>query len=389
MRALVWHGRRDIRCEEVSDPIIEEPRDAIVRVTSCALCGTDLHVYNDFVPALKAKHVIGHEFMGVVVEVGPEVGNLKVGNRVVVSCYIVCGECEQCRRGNSAFCERSNRRNDLAEEAFGRPVAGLFGISELTGCFQGAQAEYVGVPYADTTCIKVSDGLPDEQVLFVSDTLPTGWQAALQCDIDPEDTVAIWGMGAVGQFALRSAILLGAKQVIALDRVPERLQMAEAAGAIAINFEEESVVERLDELTGGKGPHKCIDAVGLEAHPTATLDTVYDRVKQAVMLETDRPHVLREMMYVCRAGGTLSVPGYYAGLVDKIPFGAAMNKGLTIRPSLTHVPRWGSELLRRIGEGQIDPSFVVTHTVQLDQGPEMYRLFNDKLDGCVKVVLKP
>jgi threonine dehydrogenase-like Zn-dependent dehydrogenase len=389
MKALVWHGRKDIRCEEVPDPRIEEPRDAIIKVTSCALCGTDLHVYNRVLPALKSSHVIGHEFMGEVVEVGAAASNLKAGERVVVSCYIVCGECEQCRRGNFAFCEISNRRNDLAQKAFGRPVAGLFGISELTGGYQGAHAEYVRVPFADATCIKTLDGLPDKQILFVSDSLPTGWQAAVQCEIEADDTVAIWGMGAIGQFALRSALLLGAKQVIAIDRVPERLQMAEVAGAVPINFERESVVERLDDLTGGKGPQKCIDAVGMEAHSTASLDAVFDQIKQTVGLETDRAHVLREMMYLCRPGGTLSVPGYYAALVDKIPFGAAMNKGLTIRPSLAHVPRWSDELMRRIGDGQIDPSFVVTHTVPLDQGPEMYRVFNDKLDGCVKVVLQP
>jgi len=389
MKGLVWHGKSDIRCEIVPDPELEHPRDAIVKVTSCALCGTDLHVYNGFVPTMKPRHVVGHEFMGEVVDVGREAKNMKIGERVVVSCYINCGTCDQCRRGNFAFCETSNRHRALAEKTFGRTVAGLFGFNELTGGYQGAQAEYVRVPLADTTHMKIPDSLPDEQVLFISDSLATGWQAALQCDIDPTDTVAVWGMGAIGQFTVRSALLLGAEKVIAIDCVPERLSMAEAAGAIPINFEEESVIERLSELTKGKGPDKCVDAVGMEAHPTGSLDSMYDRFKQAVMQETDRPHVLREMMYVCRQGGTLSVPGLYAGLLDKIPFGAAMNKGLTIRPSLAHVPRWSRDLLELIEDGELDPSFVITHNAPLEDGPEMYRLFNEKLDGCVKVVLRP
>ncbi|HET6469776.1 MAG TPA: zinc-binding dehydrogenase, partial [Geminicoccaceae bacterium] len=253
----------------------------------------------------------------------------------------------------------------------------------------GGQAEYVRVPYADKTHVKVPSGLSDEQVLFLGDIFPTGWQAVVQCDIQPTDTVAIWGAGPVGQFCVRSAVLLGAEQVIMIDRVPERLDMARAGGAITIDFEQESVLERLEELTRGKGPEKCIDAVGMEAHATATLDSLYDRAKQMVMLETDRPHVLREMMYVCRPAGVLSVPGVYGGLIDKVPFGMVMNKGLTIRTGQTHVNRWTEDLLRRIEEGQIDPSFVITHTVGLEQGPEMYRTFRDKDDGCIKVVLKP
>jgi threonine dehydrogenase-like Zn-dependent dehydrogenase len=358
-------------------------------VTSCALCGTDLHLYNGFVPSMQSGHVVGHEFMGEVVETGTDIRKLRVGQRVVVSCYINCGACAQCRRGNFAFCQVSNRHKELAEKTYGHTMAGLFGFTEITGGYQGAQAQYVRVPLADTTHIQIPEELSDEQVLFVSDSLPTGWQAALQCDIEPTDTVAVWGLGAIGQFTIRSAILLGAKQVIAIDRVPERLAMAEAGGAIPINFEKESVIERLNDLTQGQGPEKCVDAVGMEAHSSGSLDSLYDRVKQAVLAETDRPHVLREMMYVCQPGGTLSVPGLYAGLLDKIPFGAAVNKGLTIRPSLAHVPRWSADLLRRIRQRQIDPSFVITHTVPLDRGPEMYKTFNDKLDGCVKVVLKP
>jgi threonine dehydrogenase-like Zn-dependent dehydrogenase len=334
--------------------------------------------------------VMGHEFMGVVEEVGPEArANLSVGERVVVPFTIICGECEQCRRGNFSVCERTNRNKGLADKVFGHSTAGLFGYTHLTGGYQGGQAEYVRVPFADHTHIKVPDSLSDEQVLFLGDIFPTGWQAAVQCDIQPGDTVAIWGCGPVGQMAIRSALLLGAKQVIAIDTVPERLTMARAGGAATIDYEEESVVERLNELTGGKGPEKCIDAVGLEAHAPVALEHIYDRLKQAVMAESDRPHVLREMMYVCRPGGTLSIPGVYGGLSDKLPFGAAMNKGLTLRMGQTHVNRWTDDLLHRIADGQIDPSFVITHTASLEEGPELYKTFRDKKDGCIKVILKP
>jgi threonine dehydrogenase-like Zn-dependent dehydrogenase len=390
MKALVWHGTTDIRCDSVPDPEIEHPRDAIIKVTSCAICGSDLHLYDHFMPGMKSGDIMGHEFMGEVVDVGAESkGALKVGDRVVVPFTIICGQCDQCKRGNFSVCERTNRNGHIAAKAFGHTTAGLFGYTHLTGGYPGGQAEYVRVPFADKTHIKVPGGLSDEQVLFLGDIFPTGWQAAVQCDIQPTDTVAIWGAGPVGQMAIRSAILLGAKQVIAIDRVPERLDMARAGGAITINFDEESVIERLNELTSGKGPEKCIDAVGMEAHATATIDSMYDRVKQATMLETDRPHVLREMIYVCRPAGTLSIPGVYGGLLDKIPFGAVMNKGLTIRTGQTHVNRWTDDLLRRIEEGQIDPSFVITHTVGLEEGPDMYKVFRDKQDGCIKVVLKP
>jgi len=391
MKALVWHGKEDIRCDTVSDPEIQEPRDAIVKVTSCAICGSDLHLFHNFIPAMLPGDIMGHEMMGEVVEVGPDVnGRLKKGERVVVPFTIICGECEQCKRGNFSVCEKSNRNKPLADKIFGHATAGLFGYTHLTGGYPGGQAEYVRVPFADTTHIKVPDSLSDEQVLFLGDIFPTGWQAAVQCDIQPTDTVAIWGCGPVGQMAIRSAILLGAEQVVAIDCLPERLSMAESGGAITINFDDESVVERLNELTDGKGPDKCIDAIGMESHVSLSQpDTILDRAKQALMLESDRPHVLREMIYVCRPAGIISIPGVYSGLVDKIPMGMLMNKGLTIRTGQTHVNRWTDDLLRRIEDGQIDPSFVITHVTPLQDGPEMYKVFRDKQDSCVKVVLKP
>jgi threonine dehydrogenase-like Zn-dependent dehydrogenase len=390
MRALRWYGKEDVRVEQVPDPTIEDPRDAIVKVTSCAICGSDLHLYDHFMVGLEKGDILGHEFMGEVVEVGKGVnGKLKVGERVVVPFTIFCGECDQCKKSNFSVCERTNRKKEDADKMFGHSTAGLFGYTHLTGGYSGGQAEYVRVPFADCTHIKVPESLTDEQVLFLGDIFPTGWQAAAQCDIEPTDTVAIWGCGPVGQFAIRSAILLDAKQVIAIDRVPERLAMAKAAGATTINFETQSVVEILNDLTDGKGPEKCIDAVGMEAHVSSTLDSVVDRAKQAMTMETGRPHVLREMMYVCRPAGTLSVPGVYGGLIDKIPFGAAMNKGLTFRMGQTHVNRWTDDLLRRIEEGQIDPSFVITHRMNLNAAPEMYETFRDKKDGCIKVVLTP
>ncbi|MBA1276283.1 zinc-dependent alcohol dehydrogenase [Stutzerimonas stutzeri] len=390
MRALRWHGKHDIRCDNhVPDPTIEDPRDAIIKVSSCAICGSDLHLYDGFMPGMKHGDIMGHEFMGEVMEVGSANKKLKVGDRVVVPFTIVCGECDQCRRGNFSVCERTNRNKDMADKVFGHTTAGLYGYTHLTGGYAGGQAEYVRVPYADVGPVVVPDGMTDEQVLFLGDILPTGWQAAAQCDIQPTDTVAVWGAGPVGQFAIRSAIMMGAEQVICIDNVPERLSMARAGGAITINFDEESVLERLKELTRGKGPEKCIDSVGMEAHAARSIDSMYDRAKQALMLETDRLHVLREMIYVCRPAGIISIPGVYGGLIDKIPFGAAMNKGLTFRMGQTHVNRWTDDLLKRIQEGQIDPSFVITHSVSLEQGPEMYKTFRDKHDGCIKVVLKP
>jgi threonine dehydrogenase-like Zn-dependent dehydrogenase len=391
MKALVWHGKEDVRYDTVTDPEIEEPRDAIIKVTSCAICGSDLHLYHNFIPAMLPGDVLGHETMGEVVEVGPGVdGKLKKGDRVVIPFTIVCGECDQCRAGNFSVCQRSNRKKDLGDKAFGHTTAGLFGYTHLTGGYAGGQAEYLRVPFADTTHIKVPEGIPDESLLFLSDIFPPGWQAAVQADIQPGDTVAIWGCGPVGQMTIRSAMLLGAEKVIAIDMLPERLSMAEAAGAITINFEEESVLDRLNELTGGEGPHKCIDAVGMEAHITLKHpDTIVDRAKQMGMLESDRPHVLREMIYACRPAGVISIIGVYSGLDDKIPMGQAMNKGLTFRMGQCHVPRWTDDLLHRIEDGQIDPSFVITHKMPLSAGPEMYRTFRDKQDSCIKVMLQP
>jgi threonine dehydrogenase-like Zn-dependent dehydrogenase len=389
MKALVWHGKQDIRCDTIPDPEIEDAKDAIIKVTSCAICGSDLHLFHNMIPAMKPGDVVGHEMMGEVVETGSGVTTLKKGDRIVVPFTINCDECEQCKRGNYSVCERTNRNKDLASKVFGHTTAGLFGYTHLTGGYQGGQAEYLRVPFADATHIKVPDSLTDEQVLFLGDIFPTGWQAAVQCDIQPTDTVAIWGCGPVGQMTIRSAILLGAKQVVAIDRLPDRLSMAAAAGAITINVDEENAVERLNELTGGKGPEKCIDAVGMEAHASSTIDSMYDRVKQATMAVSDRVHVLREMIYVCRPAGVLSIPGVYGGLADKIPLGQLMNKGLTVRTGQTHVRRWTDDLLRRIEEGQIDPSFVITHTASLEEGPGMYRVFEQKQDSCIKVVLKP
>jgi threonine dehydrogenase-like Zn-dependent dehydrogenase len=390
MRALCWHGKEDIRVDTVPDPQIRDPRDIIVKISSTAICGSDLHIYGGFVPSMEEGDIVGHEPMGEVVEVGPDVKTLRRGDRVVVPFTISCGTCFFCRKQMFSLCDISNPNADAAREVMGQSPAGLLGYSHLLGGFPGGQAEYLRVPFADVGPVRIPPGLRDEQVLFLSDIFPTGYMAAENAEIEPGETVAIWGCGPVGQFAIQSAWMLDAGRVIAIDRVPERLRMAEERGrAETINFEDGDVYERLMALTGGRGPDRCIDAVGTEAHGRGSVDAMFDKVKVAAYLGTDRPHVLREAIMCCRKGGTISVPGVYIGFLDKIPFGAAMGKGLTIKTGQTHVPRYHQLLLGKIEAGEIDPSFVVTHQLPLEEGPEAYRMFRDKKDGCIKVVLKP
>lgn len=389
MKALCWHGKGDIRCDTVPDPKIEHGRDAIIKMSACAICGSDLHLMDGYIPFMERGDILGHEFMGEVVEVGRDNAKLKVGDRVVVPFTICCGECQQCRRGNWSLCERTNRNADHATKLFGYPTAGLFGYSHLTGAYPGGQAEYVRVPYADVAPVKIPAGMTDEQALFLGDVFPTGWMAAVNCEIEPTDIIAIWGCGPVGQFCIKSALMLGAARVIAIDNVPERLALARDVGAETINFADvdQAIPDQLKAMTNGHGPDKCIDAVGAESHATASFDAVIDKAKAAVMLATDRPHVLRSAMIACRPGGIVSVPGVYGGFLDKIPFGAVMNKGLTIRTGQTHVNRYAEDLLKRIEQGEIDPTFVITHRARLDDGPRMYETFRDKKDGCIKVVM--
>jgi threonine dehydrogenase-like Zn-dependent dehydrogenase len=390
MRALCWHGKEDIRVDTVPDPQIRDPRDIIVKVSSTAICGSDLHIYGGFVPSMEEGDIVGHEPMGEVVEVGGDVKTLRRGDRVVVPFTISCGTCFFCRKQMFSLCDTSNPNADAAREVMSQSPAGLLGYSHLLGGFPGGQAEYLRVPFADVGPVRIPPGLRDEQVLFLSDIFPTGYMAAENAEIEPGETVAIWGCGPVGQFAIQSAWMLDAGRVIAIDRVPERLRMAEERGrAETINFEDGDVYERLMALTGGRGPDRCIDAVGTEAHGRGSVDAMFDKVKVAAYLGTDRPHVLREAIMCCRKGGTISVPGVYIGFLDKIPFGAAMGKGLTIKTGQTHVPRYHQLLLGKIEAGEIDPSFVVTHQLPLEEGPEAYRMFRDKKDGCIKVVLKP
>ncbi|MBV8703649.1 MAG: glutathione-dependent formaldehyde dehydrogenase [Acetobacteraceae bacterium] len=390
MRALCWHGKGDVRCDTVPDPKIEHPRDAIIKVTACAICGSDLHLYDGYMPTMKSGDVLGHETMGEVVEVGSDNrAGLKKGDRVVVPFTISCGECFFCQRQMFSLCERSNPNAGVAAEAMGHSPAGLFGYSHMLGGYAGGQAEYLRVPYADVDHIKVPDGLTDEQVLFLSDIFPTGYMAADNCGLRGGETVAIWGCGPVGQFAIRSAFLLGAERVIAIDRVPERLALAREGGAETIDFSKEKVYDRLQEMTKGRGPDACIDAVGTEADPASSLDAAVDKAKAAVYLGTDRPHVLREAIMCCRNGGTVSLVGVYVGLLDKVPMGSAMNRGLTFRMAQTPVPKYMGQLLERVQKGEIDPSFVITHKVGLEDGPKMYETFRDKKDGCIKVMIRP
>jgi threonine dehydrogenase-like Zn-dependent dehydrogenase len=389
MKATCWYGKRDVRVEEVPDPKILNRRDAIIKISSTAICGSDLHLYNGFIPTMEKGDILGHEFMGEVVEVGPEVKSLKVGDRVVTAFPISCGNCFFCQQEMYSLCENSNPNAWMAEKMFGHSPCGIFGYSHLTGGFAGGQAEYARVPFADVGTIKVPEGMSDEQVLFLSDIFPTGYMSAEMCDIKPGDTVAVWGCGPVGQFSIRSAFLLGAERVFAIDRFPERLSMAEEGGAETINYEESNVYDALMEATGGRGPDSCIDAVGLEAHGGHGMVYAYDRLKQALMLETDRPIALREAIMCCRNGGTVSVIGVYGGFVDKFPMGSFMNRSLTMKTGQCHVQRYMRPLLERIQKGEIDPSFVITHRMRLEDAPKGYDIFGNKEDDCIKIVLKP
>jgi threonine dehydrogenase-like Zn-dependent dehydrogenase len=384
MKAVCWMGKREMDVQEVDDPIILNPGDAIVRITSTAICGSDLHLYNGYMPTMEKGDIMGHEFMGEVVEVGRGVKKLKVGDRVVVPFTISCGGCAHCARQQWSLCDNSNPNAWMAEKLMGYSPAGLFGYSHLTGGYAGGQAQYARVPYADHGPMVIENDLPDDKLLFLTDIFPTGYMAADYCDIKPgEIVVAVWGCGPVGQFAIRSALLLGAAKVFAIDNVPERLAMAEAAGAITIQ-DGDDALEELRDLTGGRGPDAAIDAVGMEAHGSA-----YDHVKQTLKLETDRPYALRQAMRAVRKGGILSIVGVYGGFLDKVPFGAVFNKGVTIRMGQTHMQRYMKPLLELVEQRKIDPSFVITHRVPLSRAPEMYETFVEKRDGCIKVVLDP
>jgi threonine dehydrogenase-like Zn-dependent dehydrogenase len=389
MRATCWYGTKNVQVEEVPDPKILNNRDAIVRITKTAICGSDLHIYNGMIPTMKRGDVLGHEFMGEVVEVGPDVSNLSVGARVVVPFPIACGHCLQCERELYSLCENSNPNGWMAEKLYGYSPCGIFGYSHMLGGYAGGQAEYARVPFADIGPLKIPDALSDEQVLFLSDIFPTGYMAAEACNIQPGDIVAVWGCGPVGQFAIKSAYMLGAERVIAIDRFQYRLNMARTrGGADTLNYEELDIHEALKDMTGGRGPDACIDAVGMEGHAPG-IAGAYDRAKQAVMLESDRPVALRQAILACRSGGTISVAGVYGGFIDKFPMGAIVNRSLTLKSGQTHVHRYMRPLLQRIERGEIDPSFVITHRMKLTDAPQGYETFVHKEDDCMKVVLTP
>jgi threonine dehydrogenase-like Zn-dependent dehydrogenase len=389
MRAVCWNGKREIRVENIPDPEIINLRDAIVKVELTAICGSDLHLYNGCIPTMKTGDVLGHEFLGEVVAVGSGVDSLRPGDRVVVPFPIACGNCYYCQHELFSLCDNSNPNGWITENLYGQPSGGLFGYSHMLGGYAGGQAEYVRVPYADIGPVKIPQELSAEKALFLTDIFPTGYQAAESCDIKPGDAVAVWGCGPVGQFAIQSAFLLGAERVIAIDRIPERLEMARThSSAIALNYQNVDIAEALPEITGGRGPDCCIDAVGLEAHGLG-LAGWYDSTKHKLWLESDRPTALRQAIYACRKGGVVSIPGVYGGLVDKFPIGAAFAKGLTLRLGQTHVQKYARALLARIEAGDIDPSFIVTHRLPLEEAPTGYAIFNNKEDGCIKVVLKP
>jgi threonine dehydrogenase-like Zn-dependent dehydrogenase len=390
MRATCWMGRNTVEVRDVPDPVILNQRDAIVKITSTAICGSDLHLYDGYIPSMEKGDILGHEFMGNVVEVGPGVRNLSVGDRVVVPFPIACGACNACTAELYSLCENSNPNAGMAEKLWGHASAGMFGYSHLTGGFAGGQAEYARVPFADVGPIKIENDLPDHKVLFLSDIFPTAYMGAELCDIKPGDVIAVWGAGPVGLLAMASAFLLGAEKVIAIDRFDYRLQRAkEKTGAETINYEEVNVLHVLGDMTAGRGPDACIDAVGLEAHSDFGPLQLYDRAKQAVRLETDRGPALREAILAVRNGGTLSIIGVYGGLMDKFPIGSLMNRSITVRGGQCHVQRYAKPLLNRIERGEIDPSFVITHRVPLEQAPDAYEVFKKKQDDCIKVVLSP
>jgi threonine dehydrogenase-like Zn-dependent dehydrogenase len=390
MKALTWHGKHDVRCDTVDDPAIVNPRDAVIRVTSTAICGSDLHLYDGFIPSMMKGDVLGHEFMGEVVEVGPK-STLKTGQRVVVPFTISCGGCYHCKKKQYSACDNGNPADnqDLSEAGYGEPMGGAFGYSHMTGGYSGGQAEYVRVPYSDVGPLVIpDDSIEDDKVLFLSDILPTGWMAAENAAIEPGDTVAVWGCGPVGLFAVQSAFLMGAERVIAIDHFPRRLELAAQFGAEVIDYEQTKVYEALQEMTGGIGPDACIDAVGLEAHG-AFADNILDQIKVSTFLGTDRAHVIRQVILACRKGGRVSMPGVYGGFVDKFPLGAFMEKGLTLRTGQTHVQKYMQPLYTAIAEGKIDTTFLISHRAGLDAGPELYQKWHDEQDAYTKIVLKP
>jgi threonine dehydrogenase-like Zn-dependent dehydrogenase len=389
MKAACWYGKHDVQVNTVPDPKILNPNDAIVKVTTTAICGSDLHLYDGYIPTMESGDILGHEFMGEVVETGSAVQKLKKGDRVVVPFTISCGQCFFCRRGLWAACDNTNPNAETAAALYGFSGAGLFGYSHMMGGYAGGQAEFVRVPFADVGPIKIPEGLSDEKVLFLSDIFPTGYMAAENCNIQPGDTVAVWGCGPVGQFAIKSAYLLGAERVIAIDDVPGRLELAQREGkAETLNFDDQDIFDKISAMTGGLGPDACIDAVGLEAHGT-TIDALYDKVKTKLYLATDRAHALRQAIRVCRKGGTVSVPGVYGGFLDKFPFGAAFAKGLTFKMGQTNVHNYLEPLLKLIEDGKIDPSFVITHRVGLNDAASAYQTFKEQKSDCIKVVMKP
>ncbi len=390
MRAVCWCGSKKVRVERVPDPTILAPRDAIVQITATTICGSDLHLYDGYISTMRKGDILGHEIVGEVVEIGSEVRKLRKGQRVVVSSIIACGNCWYCRNQEYSLCDNTNPNGWIQEKVFNYATAGIYGYSHMFGGYAGAQAEFVRVPFADVGAFPVPEEMSDEQALACSDAFPTGFMGADLCGIKPGDTVAVWGCGPVGQFAIKSAVLLGAEQVIAIDNIPERLRLAShASGAIALNQDELDISDALKSLTGGRGPDACIDAVGMEAHGSNTAEHVYDRVKQTLMLQTDRIAVVRQMIECCRKGGTLSIMGVYSGLVDKFPLGVMMNKGLHVHTGQMHGPRYIPRLLEYFRKGQVDPSFVFTHRLSLNDAPQAYRMFRDKVDRCVKIVLRP